>query len=185
MSKAVKIPDYMKPNYVVTINGVRYSYPAGTTQVVPDCVASAIQHYYDSLPKEDPPETTEQMVRRICGEMIAANTVPKIALDLSEVELGEDPLDVTDQIPYDTAYKIILETPDVYRDSLYAATLCFEYDGTTYFTSTYYTTDDGEMHFIANQTSEGATTAILDVIITFDSNKKVYAKLIVNELTNE
>lgn len=43
MSKHVKIPDYTRPSWSCSINGVKYSYPAGTVQEVPDAVASFIE----------------------------------------------------------------------------------------------------------------------------------------------
>jgi hypothetical protein len=48
--KTVLIPDFMKPDFVCTINGVRYSYPAGTTQEVPDEVADLIENNNDQIP---------------------------------------------------------------------------------------------------------------------------------------
>lgn len=42
MSKTIMIPDNMNP-YYVEVNGVKYSYPAGTEQEVPDAVAEVIE----------------------------------------------------------------------------------------------------------------------------------------------
>ena len=42
MSKVVKIPECMNPFHVI-VNGVEYSYPAGTEQEVPDEVAVVIE----------------------------------------------------------------------------------------------------------------------------------------------
>ena len=45
MSKVVTIPECMRPNFVCEINGRQYSYPAGTTQEVPDEVAEVIENH--------------------------------------------------------------------------------------------------------------------------------------------
>lgn len=49
---AVTIPECMNP-FVVNINGVEYSYPAGTEQVVPEEVAEVIEQHMDAVPKPD------------------------------------------------------------------------------------------------------------------------------------
>lgn len=54
MSKVVTIPDYTRPNWVCCINGVRYAYPAGSTQEVPDEVADLIEDQMEHLPVPDP-----------------------------------------------------------------------------------------------------------------------------------
>lgn len=184
MSKTVKIPDYMKPNYVVTINGVRYSYPAGTVRSVPDCVASAIQHYYDSLPKEDPPETTEQMIRRICAEMIAGT---RYEINLTDIALTDEAQVVTDYLPYETAAKLIYENLKTgeFRANLFNVSLTFEYDDELPCTSMYFIDDSGYMHFIVHKFSDGAMTAILDVIIYVDVSKSVYAKVVETSIAGE
>ena len=40
--KSILIPDYIKPIWKCRINGVKYSYAAGTVQSVPDEVATII-----------------------------------------------------------------------------------------------------------------------------------------------
>ena len=53
MSKQVKIPDYTRPSWSCSINGVKYSYPAGTVQEVPDAVASFIESLRVALQKKE------------------------------------------------------------------------------------------------------------------------------------
>lgn len=43
----VLIPNTMKPNFCVSINGTKYSYPAGTMQDVPDEVAQVIENHVE------------------------------------------------------------------------------------------------------------------------------------------
>lgn len=45
MSKKIQIPECMNP-FVITVNNQMYSYPAGTTQEVPDDVAAVIEHHF-------------------------------------------------------------------------------------------------------------------------------------------
>lgn len=54
MSKTVMIPRIGANPYVVELNGVRYSYPAGTQQTVPDAVAAIIANDVALRPQEDP-----------------------------------------------------------------------------------------------------------------------------------
>lgn len=77
MSKTVLIPSNIKPTWRCTVNGVRYAYPAGTVQVVPDAVADAIKHYYDSIPREDPEagESIEDKIIRLSLATVMANYV--------------------------------------------------------------------------------------------------------------
>ena len=51
--KTVIIPSDYHP-FVIEVNGIKYTYPEGTEQSVPDEVASAIEHYYKLQPKERP-----------------------------------------------------------------------------------------------------------------------------------
>lgn len=51
--KTVIIPNDYHP-FVIEVNGVKYTYPEGSEQSVPDEVASAIEHYYKLQPKEKP-----------------------------------------------------------------------------------------------------------------------------------
>ena len=53
MSKSVTIPSYNDP-FVVEVNNTKYSYPAGTTQTVPDEVACVIDNINANMPKEAP-----------------------------------------------------------------------------------------------------------------------------------
>ena len=54
MSKHVTIPSNMNP-WWCNINGVVYSYTAGSTQTVPDEVAAVIENYNNMLPKLEEP----------------------------------------------------------------------------------------------------------------------------------
>lgn len=51
--KTVIIPNDYHP-FVIEVNGVKYTYPEGTEQSVPDEVASAIENYYKLQPQERP-----------------------------------------------------------------------------------------------------------------------------------
>lgn len=53
MAKTVKIPDNMRP-WEATINGLKYVYPAGTTQEVPDEVAALIERISNVQPEKEP-----------------------------------------------------------------------------------------------------------------------------------
>lgn len=52
----VKIPDFMVPQYKLTVNNTEYSYKAGSEAEVPDNVADIIKNNNDMLPREDPPK---------------------------------------------------------------------------------------------------------------------------------
>ena len=54
MSPIVKIPDMYKPNFVTTINGKIYSFPAGRSVEVPDEVASVVTNIQNLAPMEGP-----------------------------------------------------------------------------------------------------------------------------------
>lgn len=49
----VKIPKDKRPNWECEINGVKYSYPAGTEQEVPEAVAELIENLEELRPKTD------------------------------------------------------------------------------------------------------------------------------------
>lgn len=51
--KTVIIPSDYHP-FVIEVNGIKYTYPEGTEQSVPDEVAGAIENYYKLQPKEKP-----------------------------------------------------------------------------------------------------------------------------------
>ena len=70
MSKSVTIPTFMQPDWVCTINNTTYRYKAGTTQTVPDEVAELIKAINAQKPVENPPETPEQMAKRIADAEI-------------------------------------------------------------------------------------------------------------------
>lgn len=53
MSKVVTIPKDRNP-FVVIVNGVKHSYPAGVSTEVPDEVADVIEKYVGAKPKPDP-----------------------------------------------------------------------------------------------------------------------------------
>ena len=54
MSKVVTIPNYTRPNWICSINGHRYCYPAGSTQEVPDEVAQLIEDQQEQWPVPAP-----------------------------------------------------------------------------------------------------------------------------------
>ena len=53
MSKSVRIPDYTTPSWSCSINGVKYSYPSGTVQEVPDAVAYFIESLRGASQKKE------------------------------------------------------------------------------------------------------------------------------------
>ena len=89
MSKTVIIPGNMDP-WCCAINGVPYGpWPAGTEQTVPDEVAAVIENYYASQPRENPPETDEEMAKRIADEEIAKAAIVTSQI-ASVTKAGED-----------------------------------------------------------------------------------------------
>ena len=77
MSRTVKIPDNLHP-WECEINGVKYGpYSAGSEQTVPDEVGAVIDAYNSSLPVENPPETCEEMAKRIADEEIETKAIVK------------------------------------------------------------------------------------------------------------
>lgn len=88
MSKLRNIPDNMKPHWECIINGVKYSYLAGAEEVeVPDAVAAVIDNYNAMLPKENPPETDEQMAERVAEGVVAG-----LMLDITAYNLSDTPV---------------------------------------------------------------------------------------------
>jgi len=88
MPKTRNIPDNMKPHWECIINGVKYTYVAGAEdETVPDAVAAVIDNYYAMLPKENPPETDEQMVARVAEGVVAGLT-----LDITSYSLSNTPV---------------------------------------------------------------------------------------------
>ena len=116
MSKLRNIPDNMKPHWECIINGVKYSYLAGAEDVnVPDAVAAVIDNYYAMLPKENPPETDEQMAARVAEGVVAGLTLDITAYALSDTPVTCPALSVKDfdavvaskyQKPITVKYKI-------------------------------------------------------------------------------
>lgn len=92
MSKEVKIPTSMQPDFVCTINNTTYRYKAGTTQTVPDEVAELIENINAQEPKEDPKagESFEQQVSDVVDPKIAAaveEVTEKYVIDLTSLEV--------------------------------------------------------------------------------------------------
>jgi hypothetical protein len=88
MSKIRNIPDNMKPHWECVINGVKYTYVAGAEgEEVPDEVAAAIDSYNAMLPKENPPETDEQMAARVAEKAVAG-----LMLDITSYALSDTPV---------------------------------------------------------------------------------------------
>lgn len=164
----------MKPNYVVSINGVRYEYTAGTIQDVPQPVYAAIQHYYEMHPQENPPETDEEMIRRICGEMIAESKPTEYRIDLSGIELSSTVTDLENAFPKSIFDEITgAERPVQVR-------LAINYDS-EYLETVGYTVSDENLHFVFPHATDGAVDALIDVCV-FCPNKIVKATLNVTDL---
>ena len=88
MSKTRNIPDNMKPHWECIINGVKYTYVAGAEdETVPDAVAAVIDNYNAMLPKENPPETDEQMAERVAEGVVAG-----LMLDITSYALSDTPV---------------------------------------------------------------------------------------------
>ena len=67
MSKTIKIPTWRNP-YEVEINGVRYSYEAGTEQVVNDGVAAVIQQDIDAHTNTAAPQLVQPRWGKVVGQ---------------------------------------------------------------------------------------------------------------------
>ena len=77
MSKMIKIPEDRNP-FVVILNGVRYSYPAGETIEVPDHVADVIEKYEKAKPKPvEPPHQLGTKTEIWIFELEDGSTVSK------------------------------------------------------------------------------------------------------------
>lgn len=76
MSKSVKIPAGPDP-WVCRINEKTYSYPAGTTQTVPDEVAAVIAANQAMEPKENKGDVGKFLRRTATGTEWAAVTIPQ------------------------------------------------------------------------------------------------------------
>lgn len=128
MSRTVKIPTYMKPDFICTINNVTYRYKAGTTQEVPDEVAELIDNINASIPRENPPESLEQTINRLVADYVGA----RVHVDLLSRHISdEEPVDITERFTYE-----IFET--LSRDRYAEIALKFTYDSTQYTTRVFY-----------------------------------------------
>lgn len=76
MSKSVKIPTGPDP-WVCRINEKTYSYPAGTTQSVPDEVAAIIADNQAMEPKEATENVGKYLRKTATGTEWAAVTIPQ------------------------------------------------------------------------------------------------------------
>ena len=84
MSKTVKIPECMNP-FEVFINGKHYSYPAGTTQEVPDDVAAVIEaHEQVHEEQTAPPPPTDGGILNEDGK-INPSFLPGVCLPVVEL----------------------------------------------------------------------------------------------------
>lgn len=54
MARTVVIPDYVKPNYTVTVNGKKHTFPSGQAVEVPDGIAEIIENDIALDPQKDP-----------------------------------------------------------------------------------------------------------------------------------
>lgn len=89
MSKIRNIPDNMKPHWECIINGVKYTYVAGAEgEEVPDNVAAVIDNYNAMLPKENPPETDEQMATRVAKGVVTGTVIDMRSYSLSETPVS-------------------------------------------------------------------------------------------------
>lgn len=76
MSKSVKIPAWPDP-WICHINERTYSYPAGTTQTVPDGVAALIAANQAMEPKETTENVGKYLRKTATGTEWAAVTMPQ------------------------------------------------------------------------------------------------------------
>lgn len=83
----VKIPENMSP-FVVIVNGVEYSYPAGTTQMVPEEVAEVIAQHVEAMPKPVAPSGGGDMLVTITVIMpVDAEAQPEFLADKTFAEI--------------------------------------------------------------------------------------------------
>lgn len=106
MSTTVKIPGNLNP-WEATINGVQYGpYPAGSVQTVPDEIAALIVGNSTFDPVENPPETVEEMIRRIVREMTDEKLYEPMYLDVGSIDT-DDEATITTRFSVDAFDKII------------------------------------------------------------------------------
>lgn len=102
--ETVTIPEFMRP-FECTINNVHYGpYAPGATVEVPAEVAALIKNNAALEPRENPPETIEEEIARIAGQIAEAKVAAALEdypvfIDLSSktFEAGT-PLNVTDKL---------------------------------------------------------------------------------------
>ncbi len=68
--KTVRIPKWNNP-FVVYVNNRKYSYPAGTIQIVPNEVADAINNVIINMPKEKNSTSILEAINELKGEIDA------------------------------------------------------------------------------------------------------------------
>lgn len=171
MSKSVTIPTYMQPDFVCTINNTTYRYKAGTTQTVPDEVAELIKAINAQKPVENPPETPEQMAKRIADAEIANNyeyyDFTSVELEAgTPKQLGAWSEDQLDNLIADIALKPVSVT--------------VRYDGNDYQLIATETAEDEVIFSSPLMGADGAVTGILALKIYYDDG--VYALLQFTEM---
>lgn len=107
MSKSVTIPTFMLPDFVCTINTKTYRYKAGTTQTVPDAVAELIENINASVPVENPPETEEEMAKRVAEQAIEDNVTAATETDAGIVKMAGNVAEATSETLVDTVNAMI------------------------------------------------------------------------------
>lgn len=159
MSKTVTIPEGMYPFWECELNGVKYSYKAGTSQSVPDEVAALIEANNAMAPVENPPllDTAEY--------------------DFSGIEIDTTAVSVESVMPMDE-YLAIIGT-----DYHPAITAKFAYNNNDYSVNGYQV-ENGNIHFVAHIDGDSGIASFVDLIIT-KSSGKVKAKYVVTDYPTE
>ena len=78
MARTVVIPDYVKPNYTVTVNGKKHTFPSGQAVEVPDGIAEIIENDIALDPQKDPAAKLDvgKALRGIISRTITEAIVP-------------------------------------------------------------------------------------------------------------
>lgn len=171
MSKSAKIPTYMKPEWKCEINNKKYSYPAGSVGSVPDEVAELIATINAQMPVENPPETPEQMAKRIADAEIANNYE---YYDFTSVELEAGTPKKLGAWSEDQLGFLISDI------ALKPVSVTVRYDGNDYQLIATETAEDEVIFSSPLMGADGAVTGILALKIYYDDG--VYALLQFTEM---
>lgn len=115
MSKSVTIPSNMNP-WVCNINGVVYSYKAGSTQTVPDEVASLIENINAMTPTPVPDGAVGQVWTRNADGTAEWKDIPEYELSaatetvLGGVKMGAAVADAASTAPTAAEFKALLDS---------------------------------------------------------------------------